>query len=88
MIDSFMRWLARISLYHWVALCVTATVVLLVLLDWSQEQTWWSVLSHDGMPTPDIVLGLAFAWVRSGTFWFWILAVGVSSWLLWRYANR
>jgi len=72
----------------WIGFCLSATIVTLVLFDWSTEQAAWAELSDAGVPTWAIMFGIALAWVRNAAFWGWMFIVGLASWRVWRWAQR
>lgn len=85
---SIMHLVARAPWYIFVGFCVTATVLILVLLDWSVEQYAWFKFSAAGMSTLDIVLSIALAWLLNVTFWTWVLIAGVGSTVLWHLERK
>lgn len=86
--DALRRFVACRSLASWLAICVSAMILVLVLDDLPAERQGWNYLSARGLPAGTILAAMALAWVRNSTFWAWVLIAGFGGAWLHRSAVR
>ena len=87
MINNLGDFATRRSLISWLALCVTAPMLILVIYDWRAEAQAWIALRVAGFPIWGIIGGIAVGWLMNSVFWAWIVLAAGAGWMFRRSAQ-